>query len=1524
MNGVIKRNSVFIDQNGHTILEKKQLPSIYLFKLPQFNRQIGKTCTKVGYTVQRPLARTGQWTAMGGIYKDLIHLADIPAYFVNEDGDPVYFMDHAVHRLLESDSYKKIVTLKSVIAQFTDEHISQELFYNTEDDQRQITEEDLVNTYVPMLKNIYENKMYSGFKFYKDFRESAVENSIHFAPKDDFGLRGFQENFVAEALSYFTKHYGTGNVSKYLLSAPTRSGKSFMSASLASRVADCLSSMGKTQNLVLVVSGIADVGVEWQETFEGHKAFNQKNTEGKGATKFAFITRNELLQNGAEAVQDAYDNGAENVVVFLTLQDLNGSFTDKKGENFKAHDFLKVDESGKSPVDFMIVDEAHFAAFNRHGEYSSMIARADIKKTDEDEDVNMSQEEFEIAAKEFQSIQPTVGTLYVSATPYNELIGGDSFSVYSKNMTIISKQDITNEASAWNLENPEAEEWESPYYGLPTVYSFAVDVGTQISNILEVDEKNGTFVNEESAHSLIWNFFGFKYSYDYLYPIVVSDPVYQNSGMGNHLIITVPSCLAADAVEESLGELKKRYNEKFNYKVMNVSSDNSSHIYRKKKALDIKREISELDQRGEKTVVITVDRLTTGVTVKEWDTVVFWREMSSAQKFDQFKGRNGTPFVIAMVDDEGGKIKRIEKQNVAVISYAPEQMLNITYETAHTMARVKQDEENFKKIEESDAASVDEDSDFDSLSTLEIIEEELKVSPTYVFSGGDHMVKVNAKNILNEVLKAQKNLGPRDYATKVNLDLSNVVSDAALMAQLSQISADESKLSMSISAFEDEPIPEGMCQFVKGCEKPVVDTLDNYSGLYCKKHLYLKASIDEESPKHIPEKGKKAEGLKDALSDEEVNEAELEKQNLTQRIINLISVVLMFVALSKDDEESLKDVVKNLEDENNHNAHRIAKHLGIDLPLLKALQKKQTFNYTLDNQIFLINSNFEHIDEKSSLDEVWDAMTILINGFGRFSSNEIPTPSKVAELVVDKLELSERDYKTFANNGVSVMDNGCKSAVMLVEFARRALANGVDSSKLHMSAVPTSPATYELIRKVYELLGWDINNIYHSDFVNNLDTVRLMEMAVERTYGCQRDNVDDCPFHGGSKVAAKTRTAELKVTNLSFPKKRKKMADEEFEALVSTYPDMVMDKVLENIFGKIIDENDLVMAKEFWEKIVKDVQKFDFVISNPPYQQLLSGATVLNIYPGFILNGSIIANKSIMVHPARAFRGAGRFVKEHVEEILDNPHFSVEYKTNDGSILFPGTDIKGGVIITKFDPATLQNGFSDLIEEELANICFKVESQIGFKSILDSIYSYGDNRISDLAREELFEEMKNAPNKSHFKTNIFDTIPELFENEPTDEIDKYGIIGFSKTRKIKYIPKKYVFMSDKWENKWKVFLPGSSGSLGGKIGKPYVGNGMFLCTQTFIAFGMFETEEEANNCSKYLITRFARAILSKLKVTQHNAKGTWLHVPVQDFTVNSDIDWTKSIDEIDHQLYKKYSLTAEEIHWIKNNIQENA
>jgi type II restriction enzyme len=66
-------------------------------------------------------------------------------------------------------------------------------------------------------------------------------------------------------------------------------------------------------------------------------------------------------------------------------------------------------------------------------------------------------------------------------------------------------------------------------------------------------------------------------------------------------------------------------------------------------------------------------------------------------------------------------------------------------------------------------------------------------------------------------------------------------------------------------------------------------------------------------------------------------------------------------------------------------------------------------------------------------------------------------------------------------------------------------------------------------------------------------------------------------------------------------------------------------------------------------------------------------------------------------------------------------------------------------------------------------------------------------------------------------------------------------------------------------------------------------------------------------------------MLTVMKTTHNNkTNDVWAKIPLQDFTLNSNIDWSKSISEIDQQLYKKYDLSEEEISFIESMIKPMA
>lgn len=124
--------------------------------------------------------------------------------------------------------------------------------------------------------------------------------------------------------------------------------------------------------------------------------------------------------------------------------------------------------------------------------------------------------------------------------------------------------------------------------------------------------------------------------------------------------------------------------------------------------------------------------------------------------------------------------------------------------------------------------------------------------------------------------------------------------------------------------------------------------------------------------------------------------------------------------------------------------------------------------------------------------------------------------------------------------------------------------------------------------------------------------------------------------------------------------------------------------------------------------------------------------------------------------------------------------------------------------------------------------------------------------------------------------------------------------------------------------RYKVFIPkaNGSGAIGEVLSTPLVGEPLVGATETFLSIGSFKTKVEAENCLKYVKTKFARVMLGILKITQDNTRDKWKYVPLQDFTSSSDIDWTASIPDIDKQLYKKYNLDEKEINFIETHVKE--
>ena len=347
--------------------------------------------------------------------------------------------------------------------------------------------------------------------------------------------------------------------------------------------------------------------------------------------------------------------------------------------------------------------------------------------------------------------------------------------------------------------------------------------------------------------------------------------------------------------------------------------------------------------------------------------------------------------------------------------------------------------------------------------------------------------------------------------------------------------------------------------------------------------------------------------------------------------------------------------------------------------------------------------------------------------------------------------------------------------------------------------------------------------------------------------------------------------------------------------------------------------------------------KFDFCIGNPPYQEEQEGKNdtyAPPVYNKFLDAAYEVADKVEMIHPARFLFNAGSTPKEWNQKMLGDEYLKVMFYEQESSKIFRNTDIKGGICVTYRN----KNKKGEAIQifttfEELNSTMKKVNTkeENSFSQIISGRTIYHFHPILHKEHPEVAEKM-SAGHENDIMSNAFDKLEEIFtEDKPDDGAEYVQMFGlYKKKRAYRWVKRAYIDGPGSFL-KWKVFVPeaNGSGAIGEVlstplIGAPLIGAPLIGATDTFLSIGSFETKFEAEACLKYVKSKFVRVLLGILKVTQHNPAPKWKYVPLQDFTPNSDIDWSKSVSEIDQQLYKKYGLSQEEIDFIESHVKEMA
>ena len=341
-------------------------------------------------------------------------------------------------------------------------------------------------------------------------------------------------------------------------------------------------------------------------------------------------------------------------------------------------------------------------------------------------------------------------------------------------------------------------------------------------------------------------------------------------------------------------------------------------------------------------------------------------------------------------------------------------------------------------------------------------------------------------------------------------------------------------------------------------------------------------------------------------------------------------------------------------------------------------------------------------------------------------------------------------------------------------------------------------------------------------------------------------------------------------------------------------------------------------------------KKFYAVIGNPPYQENVEGSSRAKPIYNFFMDAAYnVAEKAELITPARFLFDSGLTPKAFNKRMLEDEHLKIGKYYSDGAEVFPNTDIKGGVVITYRDETERFNPIRRMYKDEHHRpLVEKALNANGFQPLSTIVGSQGTFKYTDTffkdnsaARKVLSKGTKDKILSAHFSDSDFAC--SFMETEAVGCVKMLARVDGR--RVYRWIRSDYVVENGNDTLAfYKVFVAEAqgSGTYGETLSDTVIGEPGTGQTDTFLAFGKFDNVDEAINLTKYLKTKYARALLGALKVTQHAASAVWAYVPLQDFTSNSDIDWSQSIADIDRQLYAKYCLDDDEIEFIESHVKE--
>ena len=363
----------------------------------------------------------------------------------------------------------------------------------------------------------------------------------------------------------------------------------------------------------------------------------------------------------------------------------------------------------------------------------------------------------------------------------------------------------------------------------------------------------------------------------------------------------------------------------------------------------------------------------------------------------------------------------------------------------------------------------------------------------------------------------------------------------------------------------------------------------------------------------------------------------------------------------------------------------------------------------------------------------------------------------------------------------------------------------------------------------------------------------------------------------------------------------------------------VNTRYFEDLINQIKNKPENFVAKvakgsSYWKAIDNDNMKFNAIVGNPPYQVMDGGAGVSAkpVYNLFVEIAKLIKPDYIsMIMPSRWFAG-GKGLDSFREEMLSDKRLSHIFDFINAKDCFPTASIGGGVNYILWNAkhcsdcsiTTIQGNIRDTETRPLNQFSVFIR------------YNAAIHIVNKCKSEKNFDSIVNTRNPFGLSSNV--------RGEKSGELRLISSAGIS------WLPKSAVPSSNTLLSKYKILMSKVTAEHAGEPDR----NGQFkivsrtevvgpndVCTDSYLIIGESEHKSVVENEYKYIQTRFARFLLMLAVSSINLSPDKFQFVPLQDFTEDSDIDWSKPIPDIDKQLYKKYNLTEEEIEFIEKMIK---